>query len=211
MNNPWEKIDLDIYETHMSSDSVFQLQTLNEITRQQLTRYKHSKVAILGIAAGNGLENIDRNSTEKVYGFDVNSKYLDICKQRYLHFEDILELICCDLSDVQTKLPNTNILICNLIIEYLGIENFVKLIRNNKKNVEIISSVIQKNNNSCFVSSSNLYSAFDPILTIHNDINDRNLIDAFEEIEFDCIQKEMYPLPNGKELIRIDFSNNSKE
>lgn len=32
--NPWESIHLEDYEKHMSLDSVFQLQTLDEIMRE---------------------------------------------------------------------------------------------------------------------------------------------------------------------------------
>lgn len=59
MIHPWEKIDLNIYEAHMSSESVFQLQTLNRITKQQPYDYDASVVTILGIAGGNGLDNVD--------------------------------------------------------------------------------------------------------------------------------------------------------
>lgn len=162
MKHPWGEINLETYEAHMSSEKVYQLQTLNEITKQQLADYEHSKIAILGIAGGNGLVNINRDSTEKVYGFDVNQEYLDQCKIRYSYLGDILELLCCDLSNIHIKLPYTNILICNLIIEYLGIESFAGLIENNNDNIQVISCVIQKNNCNHFVSNSGLDSAFEP-------------------------------------------------
>lgn len=38
MDNPWELIDLEIYEKHMSSDEVYQLQTLNLITQEAAIR-----------------------------------------------------------------------------------------------------------------------------------------------------------------------------
>ena len=46
MSHPWEKIDLNTYETHMSSTDVFQLQTLNKITEHQLTDFNPVTVAI---------------------------------------------------------------------------------------------------------------------------------------------------------------------
>ena len=36
MVNPWESISLSDYENHMKSDSVMQLQNLNQMMRQQL-------------------------------------------------------------------------------------------------------------------------------------------------------------------------------
>jgi hypothetical protein len=55
-----------------------------------------------------------------------------------------------------------------------------------------------------------LTSAFDPILTIHHDIKGDDLVDEFLKIGFCCKKKMEYPLPNGKEFIRIDFFKESK-
>ena len=35
MKNPWEEIPLADYENHMQSDSVMQLQAMNELMKQQ--------------------------------------------------------------------------------------------------------------------------------------------------------------------------------
>lgn len=83
MNHPWDKIDLKTYETHMSSTDVFQLQTLNKITEQQLTDYNPSTITILGVAGGNGLEKINVEVTKKVYCIDVNRKHLDFLRLDY--------------------------------------------------------------------------------------------------------------------------------
>lgn len=205
MSNPWTKIDLKAYETHMSLNNVFQLQTLNIITKAQINDYDNTNIAILGVASGNGLENIDSTSTKKVYGIDINTNYLDICSERYPQLNHILELVCCDLSNVNTVLPFSNILICNLIIEYLGVYKFTELIKNNRKNVNIVSCVIQKNNNSNFVSSSSQTSALDSLTSIHKDIEADKLLNGLLEIGFRCIKNQIYPLPNGKEFIRMDF------
>lgn len=205
MNNPWERIDLDIYETHMASNDVFQLQALNSITKEQITDYVHTNILIMGVAGGNGLEHIDISTTEKVFGLDVNSQYLDKCKERYPQLTNILELICCDLNNSDAVLPYSDIMISNLIIEYIGANKFVELIRNNKDNVNVISCIIQKNNNNDFVSNSDLTSFLEPLVSIHHDIDAENLLNEFLKIGFKCIKKMYYPLPNGKEFIRIDF------
>jgi len=205
MDNPWEKIDLSIYETHMSSDDVFQLQTLKSITEEQIKDYVHTNVLILGIAGGNGLEHIDISSTEKIFGLDINSQYLDMCEERYPHLTDILELVCCDLNNSDVVLPYSNIMICNLIIEYIRVNKFVELIRNNKDNINVISCIIQKNNNNDFVSNSNLSSSLELLVSIHHDIDTENLLNEFLKLGFKCIKKMPYPLPNGKAFIRIDF------
>lgn len=57
MKNPWTEIKLDEYEKHMSLDSVYQLQAMNQMMKEQLYAHSVKSVMILGIAGGNGLEN----------------------------------------------------------------------------------------------------------------------------------------------------------
>jgi hypothetical protein len=72
MNNPWEEIPLSDYENHMKLDSVMQLQTMNEMMKGQFDTYPISSVMILGVAGGNGLENIQKEKFLKVYGVSVH-------------------------------------------------------------------------------------------------------------------------------------------
>ncbi|MCH4201175.1 MAG: methyltransferase domain-containing protein [Clostridium tyrobutyricum] len=205
MNNPWKEINLKIYEEHMSSEDVYQLQTLNEITKEQLNDNPHMYVGIFGVAGGNGLDNVDILNTKKVYAIDINKSYLDICKERYKNMGNTLEIVCKDLTDDDFKLPYSNLIICNLIIEYIGEKKFVSIINKNKININIVSCVIQKNNDNSFVSNSKLTSYFEPILSIHHDISENKLKKLFSDIQFNCIKYKEYMLPNGKKFIRMDF------
>ena len=207
MSNPWQLIDLATYENHMSSDEVYQLQTLNEITKEQLQDNQRTYVGMLGVAGGNGLNNIDILTTQKVYAVDINRNYLEVCKQRYQDLGSTLEIICGDLIDEAIVLPYTNLLICNLIIEYIGEKEFVAIIDKNKVNIDVVSCVIQKNNDNSFISNSEQNSHFEPILLIHHDIDENKLKYLFSTIKFSCIKYKKYILPNGKEFIRMDFGH----
>lgn len=97
MKNPWEEISLTDYENHMKLDSVRQLQTMNEMMRGQFNSYSVSSVMILGIAGGNGLEHIQQEKFELVYGVDINSAYLKEAARRYSYLDGVLKytvLIC---------------------------------------------------------------------------------------------------------------------
>ena len=48
---------------------------------------------VLGIAGGNGLEHIDKNKYQKVYGIDINTEYLKAVEERYSDISEILECI----------------------------------------------------------------------------------------------------------------------
>ncbi|WP_371372765.1 class I SAM-dependent methyltransferase [Sporomusa aerivorans] len=205
MDNPWELIDLEIYEKHMSSDEVYQLQTLNLITQEQLSENNCEIVGILGVAGGNGLDKIDPAKTKRVYAIDINKTYLEKCRQRYGYLGDSLELLNCDLAAAKTELPYTSLLICNLIIEYTGEREFVTTIARNKNKTETVSCVIQKNNSTAFVSQSTLASHFEPIASLHRDIDSNSLTALFSNHGFVCSKQQIYHLPNGKDFLRIDF------
>ncbi|TCP19701.1 hypothetical protein EV207_1607 [Scopulibacillus darangshiensis] len=205
MNNPWQEINLEIYENHMKSDAVFQLQTLNQITKEQLESYGHEIVGILGVAGGNGLDQIDLPTTKKIYGFDINRDYLDVCQNRYSYMGNTLELLQCDISDSTFTLPKSDLLIANLIIEYVGDATFVSLISQNRNQVEVVSCTIQKKQADGFVSQSNYTSAFDPLLSISHDADAKKLVELFSNEKFSCLKTKEYALPNGKKFIRLDF------
>ncbi|MCS4486730.1 methyltransferase domain-containing protein [Staphylococcus americanisciuri] len=130
-------IDLEIYEKHMQSDNVFQLQTLNLITKEQVNAYNNKTIGILGVAGGNGLEHIELANINKVYGFDINKNYLDICQRRFSYMQDKLSLIQKDFTQKDFVLSATDLLIANMIIEYIGILKFTELINKNKTNISL--------------------------------------------------------------------------
>ena len=97
MNNPWENINLSDYESHMALDSVQQLQAMNQMMKRQLNQYDIQSAMILGIAGGNGLEHVDTEKLNKIYGVDINLEYLKTTEKRYESLSGVLECLCVDL------------------------------------------------------------------------------------------------------------------
>lgn len=199
--NPWETIDLNDYESHMSLDSVYQLQVLNEIMKEQFHTYDIKTVMILGVAGGNGLEHVGH--MDKVYGVDVNQQYLQVCKARYSQLGGRLETICVDLLYDNLQLPNTELLVANLLIEYIGYECFQKVVEHVKP--KYVSCVIQINQEDSFVSDSPYLHAFDCLDEVHHQMEEQTLICAMNEIGYKKELVKEQELPNGKKLVRIDF------
>ena len=79
MSNPWENINLNDYEGHMSLQNVYQLQVLNEMMKEQFYTHDIKSAMVLGVAGGNGIEHIDPDKFQKVYGVDVNEQFLAEC------------------------------------------------------------------------------------------------------------------------------------
>lgn len=186
----------------MKLDSVMQLQTMNQMMKGQFG-YPASSVMILGIAGGNGLQHIDTNKFKKVYGIDINETYLNAVRERYSNISDILECIQLDLTAETDKLPKAELLIANLLIEYIGYDCFQKAVEQVKP--KYVSCIIQINTDDSWVSESPYIHAFDGLDKVHHRIAERSLIRVMKEIGYKPIKQLERPLPNGKKLVQADF------
>lgn len=203
MSNPWEEISLEDYENHMKLDSVMQLQAMNEIMRGQFEAYPANSVMILGIAGGNGLEHLPKDKFKKVYGIDINSAYLKEAINRYPELNGILECLCKNLIEDAKKLPKADMIIANLLIEYIGYDCFQKTIQQVKP--AYISCVIQINAENSWVSASPYLHVFDRLERVHHQMEEKALKDILLEIDYHMIKISKCKLPNGKKLVQMDF------
>lgn len=203
MNNPWENINLSDYERHMALDSVQQLQAMNQMMKRQLNQYDIQSAMILGIAGGNGLEHVDTEKLNKIYGVDINLEYLKTTEKRYESLSGILECLYVDLLSEAEKLPQANMLIANLLIEYIGYECFQKVVK--VTNPQYVSCIIQINVDGSFVSDSPYLHVFDGLEHVHHQMDEVELQKCMNVIDYQLIQMLEYPLPNGKELVQLDF------
>ena len=202
--NPWEEISLETYEKHMSLDSVKQLQVMNQIMKRQFEDYPVDTAMILGVAGGNGLEHIDTKKYKKVYGVDINELYLQETQKRYSNLADILQCLHLDIVDEVERLPHSELLIANLLIEYIGYDAFVRAVK--KINPEYISCVIQINTDEeMWVSDSPYIHAFDGLDEIHHQMESEVLSEKMNSIGFKLILQDMTELPNSKALVRLDY------
>ncbi len=205
MKHPWIEISLSDYENHMQLASVMQLQTLNKIMKGQIDAYSASKVMILGIAGGNGLEHISRDRFKKVYGVDVNPLYLETVRSRYAWLREVLECLCIDLLNEADQLPKADLVIANLVIEYIGCPCFQKALRYVEP--EYVSCVIQINAENNWVSDSPYVHVFDILEHTHYQIEEQALRSAMLEIGYHAVKTLEYALPDGKRLMQIEFKN----
>ncbi len=203
MINPWEEISLSDYENHMKSDSVMQLQKMSQMMKVQFNAYPVSSVMILGIAGGNGLKHIDKNKFKKVYGIDINKKYLKAVMERYSDISEILECIQLNLLEETYKLPQAELLIANLLIEYIGYDCFQKAIK--KVQPKYVSCIIQINQNDSWVSDSPYIHAFDDLDKVHHQIEENSLIQTLYDIGYKRTVRIENPLPNEKKISSVGF------
>lgn len=203
MKNPWQEIPLTDYESHMKLDSVMQLQAMNEMMKGQFNTYPVSSIMILGIAGGNGLEHIQKDKFKRIYGVDINFSYLQAVIQRYPELNGLLKCLCVNLIDDTNKLPKADMVIANLLIEYIGYECFKKAVR--QVNPKYVSCVIQINTEDNWVSDSPYLHVFDCLEQVHHQMEAHELENTMLEIDYHVIKILEHILPNGKKLVQIDF------
>lgn len=204
MKNPWEDISLSDYENHMRLDSVMQLQVMNSIMKDQFESYPVESAMVLGVAGGNGLEHVSTDKYQTVYGVDINSDYLKTVSERYSSLSGVLKCLNIDLINESDKLPHSQLVIANLLIEYIGYEAFTKAMM--RVCPLYISCVIQINTDEeKWVSDSPYLHAFDRLDEVHHQMEERALTDALEAVGYKKTLVQSNPLPNGKALLRLDF------
>ena len=159
---------------------------------------------VLGAAGGNGLEHIRKEKYDSVLAVDINEDYLKAAAKRHLGLQDVLEFLCLDLSAEAEKLPHAELVIANLLVEYIGCDVFQQVIC--RVNPDWVSCVIQINDDKAeWVSDSPYLHAFDRLDEVHHQMEESLLTEAMKFAGYEKILQEEDPLPNGKKFIRLDY------
>jgi hypothetical protein len=131
MSNPWLSIPIEDYEGHMRSTGVQQLTALAELFKCALDCCLPESVAVLGVAGGNGLEQIDCTATKRIVGIDINQQYLIQVQRRFGTLPG-LQLHCLDLTEHNLSLTPVALVHAALIFEHVGLglalENALSLV-----------------------------------------------------------------------------------
>ena len=202
-DNPWKEMKLSDYEGHMNLESVKQLPVLRLMLKDQLEAFDIQRAMVLGIAGGAGLEHVAENQMDKLYGVDINDGFLAECHERFKNLYPMLELINADLMDEDCEIPMADLVICNLVAEYIGYEALFGAVC--KANAKYVSVVIQVNKEQGFVSDSPYLKAFERLDEVHCLMEEDVLISKMKNEQFELLYKKTEDLPNGKILVRLDF------
>ena len=108
-----------------------------------------------------------------------------------------------DLISEAGKLPEAELLIANLLIEYIGYACFQKVVKVVKP--QYVSCIIQINVDDGFVSDSPYLHVFDGLGQVHHQMAELELQSCMEEIDYQLIRTLEQSLPNGKKLVELDF------
>ena len=109
-----------------------------------------------------------------------------------------------DLVHETEKLPEADLLIANLLIEYIGYDVFLETVR--QTGAEYVSCVIQINTDEKnWVSDSPYLHAFDGLDRIHHQMEEGALTAEMKQAGYEPVLRKAEALPNGKALVRLDY------
>ena len=143
-----------------------------------------------------------------MYGVDINEEYLCEVDKRYPQLQGVLKCLKIDLINEADKLPEAQLVIANLLIEYIGYPAIQKAVQ--KIDPVYVSCVIQINTDTAqWVSDSPYLHAFDRLDEVHHQMEGSALEEAMKKIGYSLILNTLKDLPNGKALQRLDFKKDA--
>jgi predicted phosphodiesterase len=206
--NAWQELPLETYEAHMSAASVRQAQALDRLMAEQMRDLPARSVCILGVSGGNGLEHAAALPYARILGVDINADYLAACRARFPALGDRLRLLNLDLTDLTQTLPHAELVLADLLIEYIGVNAFAKQIASCAPHA--VSCVLQHSGSGDFVSPSPEAAAFSGIEKLHREIDPTTLTDAMEEMDYHLTLVSSTLVPDGKLLLRLDYERTAR-
>jgi len=105
----------------MGPSGVNELSSLGTIFGKIYAARRPRRLAVLGVATGNGLEHIDLHLTWRTVCVDVNLSYLAVARQRHMRLGPSLELMCADGEKVQLGAGSFDLVHAALVLEYLDV------------------------------------------------------------------------------------------
>lgn len=201
--NPWKEVPYADYERHMSHESVGQLASLSEITKEKVEQRYPQTVAVYGACTGNGFAHFVEART--VYAVDLNPTYLSVLYERYEPILNELILVQADITTDAVAIPpnSVDLVICHLFLEYVDLERAFASIRQTLRPGGLLNIVLQRSNDTGWVSHTGV-TTLQPVAAIANEVSEETLFRyAAPDLCFDG--RQTYRMPNGKSLISCDF------
>jgi SAM-dependent methyltransferase len=183
----------------MGSAGVRQLTVLAELFKSALDRCRPESVAVLGVAGGNGLEQIDGAATKRIVGVDINQRYLDEVQRRFATLSG-LELHCRDLAERKFSLAPVTLAHAALIFEHVGLgvalENALSLVAPGGRFSVVLQLPSEEEQGVASTSYTSMQTLKQDFALI--DIGEFQCL--LEKKGFQVVEQENRSLPAGKAL-----------
>ena len=192
MSNPWEIVSTQEYEAHMKFIGQYDL--LNQIFKEQVSAYSYNSIAILGIGSGNGLEHVKPGTI--VFGYDINVDFLNSCRSHFLESGVQLNLKKIDLLDDKASFYTSDYVICNLVLEFIGLKCLTRIIKQTCP--EFVSIVLQETFDAAKTISASPYTdIFNKVSSIRTELRPEEVANKFGLIGYKLINCKSYPIDSS--------------
>ncbi len=205
MNNPWTKIKLEDYENHMSLPDIKQAQYLSNYLKEITEKYEPDSLAIIGCAGGNGLENIDSKTVEKVICVDINSEFIIEVEKRFRNSFKNIEFICEDINSEKCKFEQVDLIFVGLVFEYVNFSLAIKKLSGLIKPKGILAVVLQLPNENIPEVSPSPYTSLEILSDVFSFVPLSKFKEASKEEGFELISENVAQLESGKEFCELGF------
>jgi ubiquinone/menaquinone biosynthesis C-methylase UbiE len=143
--------------------------------------------------------------TSKVYAIDINPKFLEILKKNFEERINDLELIRADIQNDELIFRNVDLFFIGLVLEYAepekSLQNIIRTL--GEKGVLII--VIQKNNQSSFVTKTK-YRSLETLTAISKEVNETAMDRFIRSEKLSAMKRSVIELANNKSFIMLEYS-----
>lgn len=119
--NPWSLVPAADYEAQAGADGAGLLAPLSGLFGKVYAARRPARLALLGVATGNGLEHVDPAITRRTVGVDVNLSYLAVTRQRFMRLGASLQLLCADAEKVALEAGGFDLVHAALVLEWLDL------------------------------------------------------------------------------------------
>ena len=119
--NPWSLVSAAEYEAYLGPGGADELAPLSTIFAKVYAARRPRRLAVLGVATGNGLEHVDLHLTGRTVGVDANLTFLAVARQRFLRLGPALELLCADVERVDLGAGRFDLVHAALVFEYVDV------------------------------------------------------------------------------------------
>ena len=203
MEKPGTGSPLADYEAHMSLENVAQLQAMDALMERQFRLGAAETALVFGVAGGNGVRR--GKGLKRIYGIDINPEYLTACRKRLADLGERFVPLLMDVTDPNCVLPEAELVIANLFVEYVGYRAFTQALE--KVSPQWVSVGIQQNEGPSFVCDSPYLHVFDRLEKVHVQMEEGPLTEALEAAGFHLTGRSRIPLPQGKALLGLNYEH----
>ncbi len=152
---------------------------------------------MLGVAGGNGLEQIDPTITRRVCGIDVNPDYLEAVRERFRGLPG-LELHCLDLSRPVVEFVPVELVHAALIFEHTGLEGCLENAAQLVATGGSLSAVLQLPSEQQEAVGVNSRASIQSLRELFRFIEPGHFEKELAGHGFELVQRAQRPLASGK-------------